>query len=193
MTRGNRWLLGVFIACALLCAGAAGMYVFNPHGTASTDPRGRILGYETYRMVASSMSPTLQPGEFVLVLTGEYRNRVPAPGEVIVFFPPMDPGTPWIQRVVAGPGDRIAIRAGVLYRNDARIDEWYLDPAASKSNISREMIEFEVPPGALFVLGDNRDHSNDSRYWGSVDVTAVIGRAAMIWYSPHPDRTGEIQ
>ncbi len=131
----------------------------------------------------------------------------PARGDIAVFRYPKDPSTPYIKRIIGLPGDHIDYRDKVLYINGERIEQTRIGPYEGH-NSSRDMngliVELEhlpetpheilldqeragfeidtvVPEGHYFVMGDNRDHSSDSRFWGFVPDDNLIGRAFLIW------------
>lgn len=132
----------------------------------------------------------------------------PKRGEIIVFKYPKDPDKDYIKRVVGIGGDTVEIREKKIYINGAPQEEDFTvhaddqvlpitlecrnDPLSVSGNRGRgcrdNMAPFKVPENKLFVMGDNRDRSNDSRYWGFVDVSAVKGRAFMIYWSKDKDR-----
>jgi signal peptidase I len=132
----------------------------------------------------------------------------PKRGDVVVFRYPEDPKTPYIKRIVGVPGDKLKYRDKILYVNDQAVAQTpqstYIGTGSgeemtgaevrdealfevkhriliSPGRLSKEFEEFSVPPGQYFVLGDNRDNSRDSRYWGTVPDANLIGRAFMIW------------
>jgi signal peptidase I len=136
----------------------------------------------------------------------------PMVGDVIVFNPPHDPSKNYVKRVVGGGGDTLEMRRKVLYRNGIPIDEpyaafedrggsdpthpdmsWQVDYLVGLRAFGRYRPSRDnwgpllVPETKLFVLGDNRDNSEDSRYWGFVDREAVRGRPWFVYYSFNPD------
>lgn len=139
--------------------------------------------------------------------------RAPRFGDVIVFQYPEDPSKNFVKRLVGLSGDTLEMRDGLLYRNGALLDERYVirsdpgvDPADREFGWQRNYMvrtaeasapsyhpsrnnwgPLEVPPGNLFVLGDNRDNSLDSRYWAFVPDSLVRGRPMFVYYSYAPD------
>jgi len=108
-------------------------------------------------------------------------------GDIIVFRYPRNPAEAFLKRVVAVGGDRLAIRHGVVYINSQPVDEPY---AVHHDHLPRgiypardEMDEVLVPQDSLFVMGDNRDNSSDSREWGFVPVNNVIGEPIFVYWS----------
>ena len=131
-----------------------------------------------------SMEPTLRPGDFFLVNRLAYRSHRPAAGDVVAVYA-LDREDVWVKRVVAGPGDVVALRAGTLYRNGRPVRE----PYARKSR--QAMLRVKVPAGRFFVLGDNRDNSEDSRTWGTLKRDLIIGKVALIYWPS--GRTGRVR
>jgi signal peptidase I len=146
----------------------------------------------------------------------------PKRGDVVVFRYPLDPSTPFIKRVVGLPGDTVRYADKTLYINDQRVESVsegsYVGVRSSASNAVAMMFkehlgevehniiltpdagspngEFKVPAGHYFVMGDNRDNSRDSRYWGYVPDRNLVGRAFFIWMNwdsgPDLKRIGSI-
>jgi signal peptidase I len=151
-----------------------------------------VVGIQTfvaqpYRVERESMLETLQEGEMVLVDKLTPRLGSVARGEIIVFTPPAregDDGTPFIKRVIGLPGETVQLVDGAVVINGVPLDEsayiYHDQPTLPTDTILR----WEVPEGALFVLGDHREDSTDSRmgWLGMVPLDAVIGRAvARYW------------
>lgn len=134
-----------------------------------------------------SMLPTLQTGERLLIDKVTYRLRAPHRGDVIVFRYPKDPSQYYIKRVVGLPGDEVHISGGLLYINGSVIHEEY-----TAGPISRDYGPYTVPADSFFVLGDNRNNSEDSRSTGvgAVPRDLIVGRA-LVRFWPLP-RTGII-
>ncbi len=128
------------------------------------------------RVDGSSMEPTLNNGEFILVNKLAYKIGKPDRGDVIVFYFPRDPNQEYIKRLVGLPGDVIRVGNGSVYVNGQKINEPYIaaDPAYTG--------EWTVPLGHYFVLGDNRNNSYDSHNWGPVPADYVIGKATFVYW-----------
>jgi signal peptidase I len=131
------------------------------------------------RVDGTSMEPTLQNGQFVLVNKLAYRLGSPSRGDVIVFHYPRDPEQEYIKRVIGLSGDKVDIANGQVFVNDELIQEPYI---AASPKYGPE--SWYVPDGSLFVLGDNRNNSSDSHTWGSVPVEYVIGKAFVVYWPP---------
>ena len=154
----------------------------------------RINVTEAFKIPSGAMEKTILVGDYVLVNKYYYKFKQPMRGDIIVFKYPNDPGKNFIKRVVAISGDNIEIRNKDVYINgalqrceytlykDSRI---FSDPDLYPENLmKRDNLEsIQIPDGKLFVMGDNRDESNDSRFWGLVDVKAVRGKAFVIYWS----------
>ncbi len=127
------------------------------------------------------MAPHIASGEVVLINTIVYRMHAPARGDIIAFH--HDGPTPetYIKRVIGLPGDRVRIDRGKVYVNGVALDEPYV-----RFPDGRSFPEVTVPADSLYVLGDNRADSDDSRFWGFVPEPAVLGKAvAGIWPLGH--------
>lgn len=133
-----------------------------------------------WQVSGQSMSPHVSSGEFVVINTLAYRFRAPARGDIVTFQ--HDGVTPelYIKRVIGLPGDRIRIDRGVVYVNGTRLNEPYVEHSDDRSEP-----QITVPPDDVYVLGDNRAVSEDSRTFGPVPDGALTGKAvAGIWPLP---------
>jgi len=187
MSLGMRWLFGLLVVVA---ASVIGMFLLNPLGTASWDPRMRVLGHAPFRVASASMAPTLVPGDIVLVSALTPHQRALAVGDVVAFRPPSMPSEVFIARIAGLAGDRVRIEAGRTWVNDLPLDEPYLNEQALRRPESQTLDEISVPPGSLFVLGDNRDNALDSRRWGFAERTQVVGRLELTLHSAPSSANG---
>ena len=131
------------------------------------------------RVESVSMQPTLFAGNFVVVNKLAYQFGEPARGDIVVFEYPPDPDQdPYIKRVIGLPGESVQIADGKVLINGVRIQEPYLVSDTHQGG------EWTVPEGSLFVMGDNRRNSSDSRSWGVVPLENVIGKALVIYWPP---------
>ena len=124
-----------------------------------------------------SMEPHIRSGEYVLINTFAYRFAAPRRDDIVAFAHVGDARAVFIKRVIGIPGDRIRIARGQVYVSGSRLEEPYVRHADGRS-----FAEITVPPDSVYVLGDNRAESEDSRSFGPVDDHFLIGRAiAGIW------------
>lgn len=169
----------------------------------------RSFVVQAFKIPSGSMLETLQIGDHILVNKFIYGVKIPflrsaiipgkKPGhnDVIVFIPPHDPDKDFIKRVVAVEGDVVEILDKQLYINNKKITggyEIFSDPSIIPKNSSRGLRDnfgpVIVPANSLFCMGDNRDTSYDSRFWGFVDLKAVKGKAFMIYWSWNSKNSG---
>lgn len=164
----------------------------------------RVSVVEAYRIPSGSMEDTILAGDRLIVNKFIYGARVPLlgwrtnavhepqPGEVIVFRSPVEPGVNFIKRCVAVEGQTVEIRNKQVFVDGrpcplpahGKLDARHTLPAMD------QLSPVVVPPGCLFVLGDNRDNSTDSRSWGFLERENVLGKALMIYWSYDPSREG---
>lgn len=125
-----------------------------------------------------SMVPTLMEGDRVLVNRFVYRWDAPERGDIVVFHPPIDPDVDYIKRVVAVGGDTVEVRDGRLVVNGKLLEEPYLNDGRMEGVYPPD----KVPEDHVFVMGDNRNASGDSRIWGPVHEKALLGKAILIYW-----------
>lgn len=168
----------------------AGMLLDGPHIgeiVVLHPPKGRICGGRAV------VGPVLRPGTRTNAQEWWYkRDAVPPAKACVVAVPKEDTGQEYIKRVVAGPGDEIYISEGHVYRKAAgastfvREEDSYIEPCDSAVNACDLLGPIRIPRGHWFVMGDHRGASSDSRFWGSVPTSWIIGGViARIW---PPDR-----
>jgi signal peptidase I len=127
------------------------------------------------RVDGFSMRPTLENGEFVLVNRLAYRFGQPERGDIIVFRSLLAPED-LIKRVIGLPGDVIMVENGVVTINRITVNEPFIAAPPLYSGT------WEVPPGNLFVLGDNRNDSSDSHSWNYLPIENVVGKAVLVYW-----------
>lgn len=146
---------------------------------------------QPYSVHQTSMQHTLEPGQYVLIDRLSHFWSPYARGEIIVFQPPVpidNENDPLIKRVIGVAGDRIEIRDGQVYVNDRQLDEPYLykndagvpGPTLALGDTSR----WVVPEGEVFAMGDHREVSEDSRAFGPIPITSIVGRAVLRYWPP---------
>jgi signal peptidase I len=160
----------------------------------------RTFIVQAFKIPSGSMKETLKIGDHILVNKFVYGIKLPfvkatvvpvkdpKPGDIVVFEFPEDPKKDFIKRTVAVGGDTVEIRDKVVYVNGVRqehpfavVSDQYIIPGRLQPRDNLGPVT--VPEGKLFVMGDNRDHSYDSRFWGFVDLAAVKGKAFIIYWS----------
>ncbi|WP_227935790.1 signal peptidase I [Alkalihalobacillus deserti] len=130
-----------------------------------------------------SMMPTLEHNDRMIVNKISYTFGEPDRFDIIVFHAPA--GKDYIKRIIGLPGDEIEYRDDVLYVNGEALPEPYLDELKQAYNgdlLTRDFQEVTVPEGELFVMGDNRGRSKDSRDIGTIDIDEVIGKANVVFW-----------
>ena len=131
------------------------------------------------RVESVSMQPTLFAGNFVVVNKLAYQFGEPKRGDIVVFEYPPDPKQdPYIKRVIGLPGEQVQIADGKVKINGVQIYEPYLASDTPQGG------EWTVPDESLFVMGDSRKNSSDSRSWGVVPFENVIGKAVVVYWPP---------
>ncbi|MGH7907195.1 MAG: signal peptidase I [Candidatus Binataceae bacterium] len=177
----------------------------------------RTFFIQAYKIPSGSMEPTLLIGDHLLVNKLEYGFRLPDSlfgftplaseipyghyltrfgkvhrGDVVVFVFPLDHTKDFIKRVIGIPGDTVAVRKGAVYLNGKKMPNLHghyeLSPEARTPFSPRDKFgPVTVPKRDFFMMGDNRDHSYDSRFWGFVNINAVEGKAQIIYWSWNSD------
>lgn len=138
---------------------------------------------QAYSIPSASMSPTLQVGDHILVtpLRVPFAAQTLERGDVVVFRNPrLAPGF-FVKRVIAVPGDSLEIRGGAVWINGRAEPEPYVMEGRTEGRISEI-----IPAGHLFVMGDHRSDSIDSRSWGLLEEGNVVGKARVIFWSSSP-------
>jgi len=139
-------------------------------GINAISARVRVDGY--------SMQPTLEDGEFILVNKMSYQWSEIERGDIIVFHFPLNPEEELIKRVIGLPGDKVQVQNNQVYVNGLPLSEPYISQLPAYSG------EWVVADGYLFVLGDNRNNSNDSKDWGLLPLENIVGKAVLIYWPP---------
>jgi len=159
----------------------------------------RAFVVQAFKIPSSSMEPTLQVGDYILVNKFIYGVRIPYTntkffevkkpqrGDIIVFIYPKDRSKDFIKRVIATEGEKVQIQQNKISINDQVIeDPWGHFEKSDWIKMLQSIDRFGpviVPKDSLFVMGDNRDNSQDSRFWGFVEINDVKGEAFTIYFS----------
>ncbi len=135
-----------------------------------------------FKIPSGSMMDTLQIGDLILVNRFAYWFSTPKRGDVIVFKYPVNPKQDFIKRIIATAGETLDIRDYKVYVNNQPLAEPFIrEPTVEKGLTT---FPYKVPEGYVFVMGDNRNNSRDSRFWGPLQLTAIKGKAYIIyWYN----------
>ncbi|MCC6790969.1 MAG: signal peptidase I [Thermomicrobiales bacterium] len=160
-----------------------------------------------YEVDGASMSPNLHDQERVLVnrtvyfhfdlnnlvnwipgVEREGENEIvpfhpPERGDVVVLNPPLPSSQPYIKRIIGLPGESVSFEDGYVYINGEQLDEPYIDGAITRCTNSPNCSIDQIPEGYVYVLGDNRDNSSDSRSFGLVSIEEIVGKA---WFTNWP-------
>lgn len=140
----------------------------------------RQFAFQTSEVMSGSMIPTLQIRDRVIVNKLVYRFREMKRGEIVLFGSTIDPKKDFIKRLIGLPGDKVTIRNGILIINDQPVSQKEWNIVWDNTNYGPKV----VPQGQYFFLGDNRPSSYDSRFWGFVPKSKIIGKAFIIVWPP---------
>jgi signal peptidase I len=133
-----------------------------------------------------SMFATLDDNDYLIANKIDYRLHAPQRGDIIILRPPSSNSTDFIKRIIALPGERILISHGIVYINGHKLDEPYLPEAWTQLDTWGGPDGMVVPPNSYFVMGDNRNRSQDSRIFGFIGRDRIDGRAWFrIWPLSH--------
>jgi signal peptidase I len=156
----------------------------------------RGLAFQAFRIPSPSMEDTLLIHDFLFISKLTYGPNIPfthtrlpglrkpRPGDVIVFQNPVNPKEDYIKRCVAVGGQTVEYRNKVLFVDGVKKDEPYVKHVYPNMDPRRDTFgPLRVPKGYLFMMGDNRDNSQDSRFWGFLDMKLVRGKAEVIYFS----------
>ncbi len=139
---------------------------------------------QPHKVSGRSMDPTFKDGDYIFTDKVTYRLREPAKGDIIVLKNPRDESQDFIKRIMAVPGDTIKIETSSVFVNGQKLNEPYLPsgrptPAGS---FLLEGVEVKAGPNQYFVIGDNREHSSDSREWGAITKQEIIGKVFFRYF-----------
>lgn len=165
----------------------------------------RIFAFQAFKIPSGSMEDNLLTGDHILVnkciygpqppaLQGLFPLREPRRGDVAVFRYPEDPQTDFVKRVIGLPGETVLIRDKHVFIDGKELPEPYVmftderTERPSSPNHRDHFGPFRVPAGEYFMMGDNRDNSHDSRFWGTVPRGMIKGRAFLVYWSFDLDR-----
>jgi len=163
----------------------------------------RAFVVQAFKIPSGSMLDTLQIGDHLLVTKFAYDIRLPSTiwldttdgkvlyktgdpqrGDIMVFKYPLNEDQDFIKRVIGLPGETVEIKNKVVYIDGRPLDEPYvLHKDARRVPVRDDFGPFKVPEGEYFMMGDNREGSHDSRFWGTVKRSKIVGKALVIYWS----------
>ena len=146
--------------------------------------RGPLLGFKNYYIPSGSMAPTLSIGDYIV---SDLQSGAPKVGDIVVY---RWNGTEAVKRVAGVGGDTLAIVNGELIHNGENLGLFHAPADRVNGAASMELAPLKVEPGHVYLLGDNRNNSNDSRFMGQVAVEDVVGKITGIWFSEDRSRIG---
>jgi signal peptidase I len=182
----NKWYL--YLLIILLVNGT----YFIPRDF-TEDFASEVLGFRVYRIPAGSMEPTLLIGDYLITDSKYFKKNGLQRRDLVIFQNPKEPSRDFIKRVIALEGEKIEIKNKQVYINDEVLPESYVvhndvnSDVAIRDNFGPEV----VPPNHCFVLGDNRDNSMDSRFWGSIPLGNIKGKPLYIYWAKDKSRIGK--
>jgi signal peptidase I len=167
----NRWYIYIgYIASATLLIQLHSSVIVVPYFV------------QAFKIPTGAMEPTLLVGDRLLVNKRIYKTVEPKRGDVIVHRYPLNPEVTYVKRLIGEPGDKVEIIGRTVYVNDAPLQEAYtryVDPGSVYEHFG----PYNIPPDKYFVLGDNRDNSQDSRYWGYIPKEYLLGKPMIVYWS----------
>ena len=134
----------------------------------------------------ASMEPTFETSDYIFTSKITYKFRQPERGDVVVFKSPSNPDIEYIKRVIGLPGDTVLISNSEVYVDGKQLQEPYI---AAKTNLweggyAKDNVAISIPPGDIWVMGDNRPRSSDSREFGPIPIDTVIGQVLYRYFPP---------
>lgn len=142
-----------------------------------------ILGhfiFGNFEIQQRSMEPTVYESERVIINRLVYTFRSPERGDIIILLDPISRQRDFIKRVVGLPGEQVEVREGHAYVNGKRLKEAYLSKDTGQDRVG----PIKIPPNQYYVMGDNRGNSTDSRAFGPIPRTSILGRVMVVWWPP---------
>ena len=173
----NRWYIYPIIVLVNL-------FVINPAISS-------ILPFKAYKIPAGSMEPTLLVGDHFVADKTIYGAKKPVRNDIVVFRYPEDRSKDFIKRIIGTPGDKIQIQDRQIFINGQLYDDKYGYYDEKVRNPNRSFGPVVLPKDHYFVLGDNRDHSLDSKFFGFVPFSDLKGRALYIYWAKDKGRIGK--
>jgi signal peptidase I len=162
------------LVLALLIGLEVSLWVTNPMHIPRSFLPARAFGLQLFREPGPAMEPTVLADQQVLVSSWAYWTQQPRVGDIVAFAYPSDPSIADVKRIVATGGSTVEIRDGVILVDGKKREEPYLNPSPGRTH--RDMHSVSVPTDGYFVMGDNREVSEDSRNYGFIARDRIIGK-----------------
>ena len=153
-----------------------------------------LLGIKAYTIPSGSMIPSLLIGDRMIIDLNHYKKADPKKGDIIVFKGHEDPSKVFIKRIVGAENDIVESKDKIIYINGSAMHELYVQHVDNEIRANDKRDNFgplTVPKGKVFVMGDNRDQSYDSRFTGYVDNSEIIGKVLYIYWSKQTNKIGQ--
>lgn len=133
-----------------------------------------------------SMEPTFQSGDYIITSKITYKFKKIERGDVVVFNSPKNPDIEYIKRIIGLPGDKVEVRNNEVYVNDQILPETYISAKTNlwETGYLKEGVPIIVPENFIFVMGDNRPRSSDSREFGPVPISSIVGTVIYRYFPP---------
>ncbi len=149
--------------------------------------------FQPNQVKGASMMPNFHSEDYILTSKITYKFNNISRGDIIVFKSPKNPDIDYIKRIIGLPGDKVMVKNGQVFVNSHLVQENYISVQTNvwQEGFIKEAIPITVPQGYLFVMGDNRPHSSDSREFGPIPIRDIIGKVFYRYYPP--DRMGWIK
>lgn len=140
--------------------------------------------FQPHQVKGASMEPNFHDGEYILTNKFQYHFDTPKRGDVVVFKSPQNPDIDFIKRIIGLPGETIKLEDNRYYINGVELTEPYIAEELFTYNGSylRDGMEIVVPQDHYFVSGDNRPRSSDSREWGPIEKSSIIGKSQLRYW-----------
>ncbi len=145
---------------------------------------------KAYKTPSSTMAPALLVGDHLMANMRIYKSHKPQRGDIIIFEFPKDPSKEFIKRVIAIEGEKVELVNDKIYINDKLLDDRWGHYSTKDHPDLDTFGPVVVPKDSLFVLGDNRNNSMDSRHWGFLDIKKVKGKALYLYWAKNKSRIG---
>ncbi len=166
--------------------------VFLLSGPVPAAEQTTLFGYYLNTMGSSSMEPNVSKGDRVWSDPDYYKRHALARGDVVAFRSSSTNQRLWIARVIGLPGEKVAVRSGMVYVGGKGLRENYVQTANNEKSRTFKDVEVQLTQGEAFLMGDNRDASYDCRFTGAINVSGIEAKVVGIYWSTAPGRIGKL-